>query len=97
MDQKQTRQEKQPNTAPNEEPRQLNNGGVTRSEAGRPGRAEKQVYRCANCDIEIFWPPTVVQDTVYCCTGCAAGGPCNCDYSLYRSVTIMGVIHYKQQ
>jgi hypothetical protein len=55
-----------------------------------------QVYRCANCEIEFFWPPTVVQDNVYCCTGCAAGGPCNCDYSLYRSVTIMGVIHYEQ-
>lgn len=48
-----------------------------------------QIFRCANCDIEFFWLPTVVQDRVYCCTGCAAGGPCNCDYSLYRPLSIL--------
>ncbi len=57
-------------------------------------RAPSQTPRCANCDIEILWPPTVVQGRTYCCTGCAAGGPCNCDYSQYRSVKIAGVIHY---
>ena len=51
--------------------------------------------RCANCDIEILWPATVIQGTAYCCTGCAAGGPCTCDYSLYRSVNISGVISYE--
>ena len=56
--------------------------------------AQHQVVRCANCDIEILWPPTVVQGKPFCCTGCAAGGPCNCDYSLHRSITIAGVIHY---
>ena len=56
--------------------------------------AQHQVARCANCDIEILWPPTVVQEKPFCCTGCAAGGPCNCDYSLHHSVTIAGVIHY---
>ena len=56
--------------------------------------AQRQVVRCANCDIEILWPSTVVQGKTFCCTGCAAGGPCNCDYSLYRSVNISGVIHY---
>lgn len=55
---------------------------------------QRQIVRCANCDIEILWPPTIVQGKAFCCTGCAAGGPCNCDYSLYRSVTISGVIHY---
>ncbi len=60
----------------------------------RPGR--RQVHRCANCDIEFFWSPTIVQSKVYCCSGCAAGGPCTCDYSLYSSVTIMGVIYYDQ-
>ncbi|MBA2285310.1 MAG: hypothetical protein H0W02_07510 [Ktedonobacteraceae bacterium] len=50
--------------------------------------------RCANCDIEILWPPVVVQGRSYCCAGCAAGGPCTCDYSQYTSVTISGVIHY---
>ena len=64
---------------------------TARTEAG-----QRQLHHCANCDIEFFWSPTVVQENVYCCTGCAAGGPCTCDYSLYRSVTIMGVIHYEQ-
>jgi chaperonin GroES len=50
--------------------------------------------RCANCDIEFLWPPTVVQSTTYCCIGCATGGPCCCDYSQYQSVKISGVIHY---
>ncbi len=52
------------------------------------------VLRCANCDIDILWPPTIVQGKTFCCTGCAAGGPCNCDYSQYGSVNISGVIHY---
>ncbi len=53
-----------------------------------------QQIRCANCDIDILWPATIVQGKTYCCTGCAAGGPCNCDYSLYRSVHISGTIYY---
>jgi hypothetical protein len=57
----------------------------------------KQHIHCANCDIEILWPPTVVQGKTFCCTGCAAGGPCNCDYSQYRSVNISGVIHYMSE
>ena len=56
--------------------------------------AQDQVLRCANCDIEILWTPTIARAVAYCCTGCAAGGPCNCDYSQYRSVNISGVIHY---
>jgi hypothetical protein len=55
---------------------------------------ERQPLHCANCDIEIVWSPTVVKGKTYCCVGCAAGGPCSCDYSLYRSVNISGVIHY---
>ena len=58
-------------------------------------RCSTQVpWRCANCDIDILWPPVVVDGKTYCCTGCAAGGPCSCDYSQYRSVNISGVIHY---
>ena len=57
-------------------------------------RGKRQPARCANCDIDILWPPTVAQGKTYCCTGCAAGGPCNCDYSLYRSTSISGVIYY---
>ncbi len=50
--------------------------------------------RCANCDIEILWSPTLVEGKSYCCSGCASGGPCCCDYSQYRSVNVSGVIHY---
>lgn len=80
MDQEQTQPDTSTQSAPLEKARELERAA--------------QVYRCANCDIEFFWSPTVVQEKAYCCTGCAAGGPCNCDYSLYSSVTIMDVIHY---
>lgn len=56
--------------------------------------AQRANVRCANCDIDILWSPVVVQGVAYCCTGCAAGGPCSCDYSQYRSVHIAGVIQY---
>jgi hypothetical protein len=36
--------------------------------------------KCANCGIVIRWQPTVVDGRVYCCLGCAHGGPCECDY-----------------
>ncbi len=63
---------------------------------GIPGvpHSRRQPPKCANCDIDILWPPTVAQGKTYCCTGCAAGGPCSCDYSLYRSTSISGVIYY---
>ncbi len=35
---------------------------------------------CANCGITIRWQPTIVNGQVYCCLGCAQGGPCVCDY-----------------
>ncbi len=57
-------------------------------------RAQQKVFRCVNCDIEFLWPPTVVQEKTYCCSGCAAGGPCCCDYSRYTAINISGVIHY---
>jgi hypothetical protein len=93
MKHKETQQDTQANSVAYEEPRspEKTAGQGTRQEAGA-----RRVYRCVNCDIEFFWTPTVVRDNVYCCSGCAAGGPCTCDYSLYRSVIIMGVIHYDQ-
>jgi hypothetical protein len=51
---------------------------------GRQHAEQAALIRCANCDIEIFWSPTVVQGKTFCCTGCAAGGPCSCDYSQYQ-------------
>ncbi len=69
--------------------RSQGNAGQSAQRAPQP-----QPLRCANCDIEIRWSPTIVQGKAYCCSGCAAGGPCSCDYSQYRSVNIAGVIHY---
>ncbi len=37
--------------------------------------------KCANCQITIYWIPTIVEGKAYCCSGCADGGPCTCDYS----------------
>jgi hypothetical protein len=73
-----------------------------KSEFNRESREQSEVGRgtqpmpprCASCDIEILWPAVIVQGKTYCCTGCAVGGPCSCDYSQYHSVTISGVIHY---
>jgi hypothetical protein len=35
---------------------------------------------CANCGIAIHWQATIVDGRVFCCLGCAQGGPCECDY-----------------
>ncbi len=62
---------------------------------GSQNNSPRSVPRCANCDIDILWQPVVVLGVAYCCTGCAAGGPCSCDYSQYHAVNISGVIHYR--
>jgi hypothetical protein len=36
--------------------------------------------RCASCDIELYTLPLTVEGFVYCCHGCAKGGPCVCSY-----------------
>jgi hypothetical protein len=33
---------------------------------------------CDNCGMEYEWAGVTVGNLVYCCTGCAAGGPCTC-------------------
>ncbi|HVU67647.1 MAG TPA: hypothetical protein VHD63_10980 [Ktedonobacteraceae bacterium] len=93
MNQEETQQETQANSAAFEGQRVERAGAAS---PAQPDRGQRRVHRCANCDIEFFWSPTIVQNKVYCCSGCAAGGPCTCDYSLYSSVTIMGVIYYDQ-
>jgi hypothetical protein len=75
--------------AENQQPQENKNEDLYRTQQQR----QKPVH-CMNCDIEILWSPVVVQGKTFCCTGCAADGPCNCDYSDYRSVNISGVIHY---
>jgi len=76
--------------AENTEQQAQHNEGLHKGKSNMQGQA----LRCANCDIEILWTPTIARGTAYCCTGCAAGGPCSCDYSQYRSANISGVIHY---
>ncbi len=85
---------KQEQHNPLDQQRRVQSAESQPTQAHFPKPAAHQVFRCANCEIEFFWAPTVVQGRIYCCTGCAAGGPCNCDYSLYRSITVFGVIHY---
>ncbi len=93
MKQEQSQQDTPLNSVSSEEAPALKEGV---DQSARPEKGQRQMQRCANCDIDFFWSPTIVQGNVYCCTGCAGGGPCTCDYSLYRSVIIMGVVHYEQ-
>ncbi len=36
--------------------------------------------KCTSCDIELETLPLVVGGLLYCCRGCAVGGPCVCSY-----------------
>lgn len=61
---------------------------------------------CANCGIPIHWEPTLVDGLAYCCVGCAAGGPCTCDYghlpqpgdfvSLVQASQVRAMVCFKQ-
>jgi hypothetical protein len=84
----------QPETFGQQDP-QRRSPFVSPDESGQP-KPERRVSHCANCDIDFVWQPTIAHNHVFCCNGCAAGGPCNCDYSLYRSITILGVIYYEE-
>jgi hypothetical protein len=44
--------------------------------------APDQAPLCANCDLDIWWQPIVVDGRTYCCGGCAQDGPCYCSYDL---------------
>jgi hypothetical protein len=33
---------------------------------------------CDTCGMEYFGPGVTIGGNVYCCAGCARGGPCNC-------------------
>ena len=35
---------------------------------------------CASCDIKLGADSVRGSDGLYCCTGCAGGGPCICTY-----------------
>jgi hypothetical protein len=36
--------------------------------------------RCFSCDIELPGDVYITAGRAYCCSGCAAGGPCSCTY-----------------
>lgn len=33
---------------------------------------------CDTCGMEYDWPGVAIGGNVYCCAGCAQGGPCTC-------------------
>lgn len=33
---------------------------------------------CDRCGMEYDWAGVTVGDRIYCCAGCASGGPCTC-------------------
>jgi len=39
-----------------------------------------QLFSCASCAVDIAGAPTFRRGLSYCCTGCAADGPCVCSY-----------------
>jgi len=55
--------------------------GVRRSEdiMGTPLHATEP-YTCATCEIAITGRPTFHVGMPFCCSGCAADGPCSCSY-----------------
>lgn len=36
--------------------------------------------KCESCDIELTVVPLWREDSCFCCSGCADGGPCICSY-----------------
>jgi hypothetical protein len=35
---------------------------------------------CTTCEAQLTAPPTLHDGQPFCCSGCAAGGPCMCTY-----------------
>jgi len=60
--------------------------GVSSGATKAPTHAQRprSAPRCANCDIEITWIPVISNGLTYCCSGCAQGGPCSCDYAEHQ-------------
>jgi hypothetical protein len=44
------------------------------------GDVQGHAMRCESCDIEVTDHPVTARGHIYCCTGCADGGPCVCSY-----------------
>lgn len=43
---------------------------------------EEHFTQCKNCEIMFSWAPIENNGSLFCCAGCAAGGPCVCSYDL---------------
>ena len=43
-------------------------------------KPEPTCWTCANCEVQFSWAPVVFLGLPFCCSGCAAGGPCTCSY-----------------
>src|SRR4030067_803198 len=54
--------------------------GTTPAREGRCWNMDEP-KRCASCDIELADLPFLTEGSVYCCHGCAQGGPCVCSYA----------------
>jgi hypothetical protein len=37
-------------------------------------------FTCASCEAEVFGIAVFHIGLPFCCSGCVAGGPCNCSY-----------------
>lgn len=47
-----------------------------------PDLNTKKPFTCVTCEAEILGSPTFRIGLPFCCSGCAAGGPCTCSYDL---------------
>ncbi len=43
---------------------------------------------CDRCGMEYTWAGVTVGDRVYCCMGCANGGPCTCPNGLTEGTVV---------
>ena len=43
---------------------------------------------CDRCGMEYTWAGVTVGDLIYCCAGCASGGPCTCAARVNNTVVV---------
>ena len=43
---------------------------------------------CDRCGMEYDWAGVTVGGHIYCCEGCASGGPCTCPAALREDVVV---------
>jgi hypothetical protein len=45
---------------------------------------------CDRCGMEYTWAGVTVGQNIYCCAGCASGGPCTCPRPLDSTMVVSG-------